>query len=158
VEYGYFKRFLADHSHLEAYRTEWCVFYEELKLSGSIDMVFRDKTTGEFYIYDWKRVKEIEYEGFKGQCAITQCIHYIPHTNFWHYSLQLNTYKAILESKYDMKISGLFLVCLHPDNPAKSYEVVETHDLTAEMADLFEYRRSQLAGNAETLEKGGLAH
>jgi hypothetical protein len=37
-------------------------FNEEIKLAGSIDMVFQDKYTKEFHIYDWKRVKEISYD------------------------------------------------------------------------------------------------
>ena len=50
IEYKYFKNFVADYPHLRAYRTEWNVFHEELKLSGSIDMLFRDDNNGEFYI------------------------------------------------------------------------------------------------------------
>ena len=41
VEYTYFKNFVEDiviPRGFEAYRTEWLVFYEEVKLAGSIDM------------------------------------------------------------------------------------------------------------------------
>jgi hypothetical protein len=31
-------------------------------------------------------------------------ISHIPDTNFWHYSIQLNTYKLIIERKYGYKI------------------------------------------------------
>ena len=60
VEYEYFKQFLEDYPHLEPYRTEWTIFHEELRLSGSIDMVFRNKKDGTFSIYDWKRCREIK--------------------------------------------------------------------------------------------------
>ena len=61
-EFDYFMNFEADHENkLIPYRTEWMVFHEELKLSGSIDMVFQNKK-GELEIYDWKRSKAIEYD------------------------------------------------------------------------------------------------
>jgi len=140
VEYKYFMEFVRDHPHLEAYRTEWCVFYEEIKISGSIDMVFRDRNTGEYLIYDWKRSKGIEYESYGGKTAITPCIAHLPDTNFWHYSLQLNVYRKILQDKYDMKIARLALVVLHPDNHNKTYEVVDVPILDKEMDDLWKHR------------------
>jgi hypothetical protein len=41
---------------------------------------------------------------------------YLPNSNYWHYSLQLNMYKRILEKNYNKKIKDMFLVCLHPNN------------------------------------------
>lgn len=150
TEYKYFMEFLADHSNLEPYRTEWCVYYEEIKISGSIDMVFRDKKTGEYHIYDWKRVKSIEYEAFRGQTALTEPIKDLPNSNFWIYSLQLNTYKAILEAKYGMRINDLYLICIHPDNPNKTYEKIKCHDLSKEIQELFELRRKEVELGIET--------
>lgn len=149
IEFKYFLEFARDYAHFEPYRTEWCVYYEELKLSGSIDMVFRDKNTGEFYIYDWKRSKEIKFEGFGGKKSHTQCISHLDDCNFWHYSLQLNTYRAILEEKYGMKISGMALVVLHPDSLYGTYDIIQCHDLRKEIADLFELRREQVANGVE---------
>ena len=54
IEYEYFNNFLADFPDLKPYRTEWTVFHEELKLAGSIDMVY-EKPDGTLLIYDWKR-------------------------------------------------------------------------------------------------------
>jgi ATP-dependent exoDNAse (exonuclease V) beta subunit len=59
TEFGFFRRFVADYPELKPYRTEWTVFYEEYKLSGSIDMVF-ENPDGTLQIYDWKRCKSIE--------------------------------------------------------------------------------------------------
>ena len=139
VEYGYFKDFARDFAHLEAYRTEWCVFHEELKISGSIDMVFRDVRDGAFYIYDWKRSKEIKYDDEWCDYGVSPALKSVPNLNFWHYSLQLGIYRAILEEKYGLKIAGMFLVVLHPDNGG--YQVIETADLRAEIRGLFEERK-----------------
>jgi hypothetical protein len=141
VEYGYFLNFVRDFPELKPYRTEWMIYYEELKLSGSVDMVF-EKPDGTLLIYDWKRCKEISYDDRR--CAITDCIRHLPDTNFWHYSLQLNTYKTILEKKYGKTVTGLYLVCMHPENPYRNYERIEVPSLEKEMVDLFEYRREQL--------------
>jgi hypothetical protein len=64
-------------------------------------------------------------------------VSHIPDTNFWHYALQLNTYKYILEDKYGKRIRELNLVRIHPDNPAKTYELIPVPIMTREMIDLF---------------------
>lgn len=153
IEYRYFLEFARDYAHLEPYRTEWCVYYEELKLSGSIDMLFRDKNTGEFYIYDWKRSKGIVFEGFGGKKSHIPCIAHLDDCNFWHYSLQLNTYRAILEEKYDIKISGMYLIVLHPDNLCGTYDRIQCHDLRKEIADLFEMRRKMVEDGTDQINK-----
>jgi hypothetical protein len=139
TEYEYFKQFLEDYPHLEPYRTEWTIFHEELRLSGSIDMVFRNKNDGTFSIYDWKRCREIKKTDRK--CSTNPVIEHIPDTNYWHYCLQLNTYKAILESKYDMKIYDMYLVCLHPENKNKSYQRILVINMQNDIQKLFEQRR-----------------
>ena len=102
-------------------------------------MVFQDERTGAFYIYDWKRSKEIKYDDNYCDFATGTCLKGVPNLNFWHYSLKLGIYKAILEEKYGMSISGMFLVVLHPDN--KTYERIEVADLEKEIEALFEERK-----------------
>jgi hypothetical protein len=152
VEYKYFQDFVGDFVRespdTKPYRTEWMVYYEEYKLSGSIDMIF-ENPDGTLLIYDWKRCKEITYENNYGKTAITPCIQHLPDTNFWHYALQLNVYKTILEHKYGKKVVGLFLVCLHPDNPYKTYDRIEVPFLEKEMKDLFEMRSLELLGKVD---------
>ena len=143
IEYSYFQKFVQDFPNLKPYRTEWMVYWEEIKISGSIDMVFENEN-GELLIYDWKRCKEISFENGFGKNAITPCISHLPDSNFWHYSLQLNMYKKILENKYDKKVVGLFLICLHPDNPYKTYDRIEVNVLDTEMNDLLEVRRKEV--------------
>jgi ATP-dependent exoDNAse (exonuclease V) beta subunit len=143
VEFGYFKRFVQDFPELKPYRTEWTVYYEELKLSGSIDMIF-ENPDGTLQMYDWKRSKGIEYEAYGDKCAKTKCISHLPDSNFWHYSLQLNIYRQILEEKYGKTITGMYLICIHPDNYNKSYQRIEVQDLRTEVGFLFEERRLQL--------------
>ena len=89
-------------------------------------------------IYDWKRCKEIKKTNSFGDSGLPECINHLPDTNFWHYALQLNTYKAILERKYAKQIVGMYLVILHPAQ--KSYQRLAVPDLSAEIAELFKYK------------------
>lgn len=144
LEFKYFLKFVKDHPDLTAYRTEWMIYYEELMISGSIDMVFKNPD-GTISIYDWKRAKEIDTEPKFGKYSHTPCISHLPDVNFWHYSLQLNVYRMILEKKYGMKVSKLVLVRIHPDDVYKTYECLEVPFLDDEIAALTELRLKQVA-------------
>lgn len=135
-EYKYFLDFVEDHKHLEPYRTEWKIYDEESKLAGSIDMVFSD--VNGIHIYDWKRSKEIIKSAPFGKSAINPLIGDIPDTNFWHYCLQLNTYKYIIEKNYGLKVTDLYLVVLHPNN--SHYLKIKVIDLQSHVIKLINER------------------
>ena len=135
-EWKYFLQFVKDFPNLKPYRTEWTVYNEDIKLAGSIDMVY-ENPDGTLSIYDWKRVKEISRINSWNKFAITRSICQMPDSNFWHYSLQLNTYKAILEAKYDKKVTDLYLIRLHPDAEENNYELIKVPDLSADIQTLF---------------------
>lgn len=144
VEWEYFLQFLCDNPDLKPYRTEWMIFDEELKLAGSIDMVY-ENPDGTLSIYDWKRSKDISKTNEWNKFATNPLIGHMPDTNFWHYALQLNTYKAILERKYGKRVTKLCLVRLHPDVEEKTYELLEVPILTKEMGDLFAERAKEVS-------------
>jgi ATP-dependent exoDNAse (exonuclease V) beta subunit len=135
IEWNYFINFLKDNPHLKPYRTEWMIYHEDMKLAGSIDMVYENED-GTLEIYDWKRCKEITQGNQWSEKALQEKISHIPSANFWHYSLQLNTYKKILEDKYEKQVTKLCLVRLHPN--ADNYEVIEVPFLTEEINSLFD--------------------
>ena len=143
LEWKYFIEFIKDTPDLKPYRTEWTIYHEELKLAGSIDMVY-EHPNGSLSIYDWKRSKDITRINTFNKYALTESICHMPDSNFWHYALQLNTYKAILEQKYDKKIVDLYLVRLHPDNQEKTYELIQIPDLSKEIQNLFEQRIKEI--------------
>lgn len=142
-EWKYFLEYVKDHPDFMPYRTEWMVFYEELQLSGSIDMIY-ELPTGELMIYDWKRAKEIKQQDNFHNHAKTKCIEHLPDTNYWHYTLQLNVYKMILEAKYEKKVKELCLVVLHPDNYNESYLLYPVPIIEQEISDLCKIRMKQL--------------
>jgi hypothetical protein len=152
-EWRYFMKFWEDcGGDLEPYRSEWEVFTDsidgsdkterKIKLCGSIDMVFRRKSDGKFVIYDWKRSKEIKSENPFGNGLYP--LDHLPDTNYWHYTLQLNVYKWMLEKYYGLDVADLYLVILHPDNP--SYRRMRLNILNDEVEDMIECRRRAVEG------------
>jgi len=131
------------------------IYDKELKLAGSIDMIFENED-GNLEIYDWKRCKEIKKDNAWGK-AKTPCINHLPDTNFWHYSLQLNTYKAIIEKNYGKKVVNMCLVCLHPDNKNNDFLRFEVPDLSSEIKALFEYKLLEIKDRRQ-LDINNLKH
>jgi ATP-dependent exoDNAse (exonuclease V) beta subunit len=133
-EWAMFIQFVRDHHYLKPYRTEWTIYHEDAKIAGSIDMVY-ENPDGTLEIYDWKRCKEITSVNNWNETATNPLIKHLPATNFWQYSLQLNTYKKILEEKYGKRVTKLCLVRIHPDS--SQYELLEVPFLDKEVGDLF---------------------
>jgi len=153
-EYGLFQNFLADFPQLEAFRTEWTVFHEEVRVAGSIDMVFRNTLTGQYEIYDWKRVKEISMNAFRADdVGLVPPLATMPNTNYWHYALQLNIYQYILHQKYGLDVSNRCLIVLHPDNAYKRYMRYELPDLQSTVAELFELRLAEVEAKSSPVEE-----
>jgi len=148
VDWKYFINFIRDHPDLKPYRAEWLVYNENAKIAGSIDMVFENQD-GTLSIYDWKRSKEITKSKFTNKFGNHPIICHLPDTNFWHYSMQLNTYKFILENNYGRTVKDLFLVRLHPDNETNNYEVISVPNLYSEIEELF-LEREKKEINIET--------
>ena len=146
-EWNYFIQFIHNFPHLKPFRTEWTIYNEDLKLAGSIDMVYinPDDTLS---IYDWKRVKNISRVNTFDKYAITESICHVPDTNFWHYAIQLNMYKTLLELKYNKKVTELYLVRLHPDTEENTYELIAIPLLDQEINDLLKERMNYLLKNA----------
>jgi hypothetical protein len=166
-EMRYFSNFHRDLSHtLKPYRTEWTVFHEEARIAGSIDMVFQDIGTAAtstadtsqpiadcregaeppLVIYDWKRCREITKTNPNFRFSTHPILDHIPDSNFWHYALQLNIYKYILQTKYGKTVTDLYLIVLHPE--AQDYKRVKLPNLQTEVEALFKERISHFAAGS----------
>ena len=143
LEWQYFINFVKDNPDLKPYRTEWTVYHDDVKISGSIDMIY-ENPDGTLSIYDWKRAKNITRINNFSKFALSPQICHLPDSNFWHYALQLNTYKSIIEQKYNKTVTDLFLVRLHPDAEEKNYELIKLPDLSIEINELFLERKNLL--------------
>lgn len=166
-EFHLFKDFMYDHPWLRPYRTEMRVFCAELRVAGSIDMLFEDMRLprGNFVLADWKRAKEIKTSGYcecewvrgcgkihGGDCAAfgaSPITAHMPDCNMSHYSLQLNGYRWLLHRHYGMHVSEMMLIILHPQ-PEKQgkrlaevdYQTVAIPVLDVETEAIMAQRRS----------------
>jgi ATP-dependent exoDNAse (exonuclease V) beta subunit len=123
------------------YRTEWRVFTEKYKVAGSIDIVFEGSGKGKVKVYDWKNSKEIKMENRYEKAH--EPLSHLPHCNFYHYSLQLNLYKWILENHYDLKVEEMGLIIVHENFP--SYLKYDVKDMTKDIELLLNhYKNSSL--------------
>ena len=113
LEYMQFTEFLKNH-RFSPFRTEWAIYDEKLKIAGTIDMIHKREDV--FDIYDWKRsyrivdfsgnpIAENSY-GKKGLGVLNQ----IDDTPYWHYCIQQNLYRYILEQNYGIRIEKMYLV------------------------------------------------
>ena len=127
LEYMQFIEFLENHK-FKPFRTEWAIYDDELKIAGTIDMIH--KRGDVFDIYDWKRSHRIvdfwgkpiavNNYGEKGLGELNQ----IEDTPYWHYCIQQNLYRYILERNYDIIIEKMYLVVFCDDtNEYRKLEV-----------------------------------
>lgn len=123
----FWEDFLTNNPGCKIYRTEWLVYDEDIPLSGSIDCTVITPE-GKYILIDWKRSKEIKmnnrWQRGKGPCSdLDDC-------NYNHYTLQLNVYRHILETKYGGTVEEMALAVFHPDYDGYStYPIDRREDL-----------------------------
>ena len=127
------------------YRTEWFIFDDEYELAGSVDMLYQvnadDPNT--LVIYDWKRsCKLSDKVGFGGK-TMNAPLDHLPDCSYWHYTMQLNVYRHILERKYGKTIVGMYLVGLHPDLK-HGFQQEKVPELRAEVDAIFAVRKTEI--------------
>lgn len=135
--YLHFERAFLQPLGLEPWRTEMNLFHCGLRLAGQADLVCRAED-GRLVILDWKRSRDIKASGFRGQRQRPPLAH-LPDCNLWTYCLQLNTYRHMLESEYELPVAGMFIVVLHPEQAPRGAHVYEVPRLEAEIAALVEH-------------------
>lgn len=130
-DFEIFLDFYNDHKHLQIYRTEWIIFADDLRITGSIDAVFINKD-GSLTLGDWKRSKQINFTSYNNQTGKPPFEH-LSDCNYNHYSLQLNLYRIILEKYYGFTVKDMFLGVFHPDNDKYIKIDIQRMDKEAEL-------------------------
>ena len=125
-EKQHFLQFMKDYA-IQPYRQEWPVYDTALNIAGTIDLICQEDD-GEFTIYDWKRSSKVVNaqgqpitEGFNGKMSLNGIN--LPDTSFYHYCLQQNLYRYMLETHYGIRVRAMNLVVLCGDYP--SYYVAQ---------------------------------
>jgi hypothetical protein len=128
LEIKNFMKFASTHV-LIPYNVEWRVCNEDVHLAGTLDFA-SSNSDGTIDIYDWKCCKDL---GFVAYNAYSHVIPHIPDTKYWKYTVQLNLYKFLVESKYNKRVRKMVLVCFHPSKP---YYKLEVADIQAYIPDI----------------------
>ena len=115
-----FSKFLQQMKSGTAFRTEWAIFATEENLAGSIDFVALEPD-GSLSLYDWKRTRRMLDKFNSFGKSMGNPLEHLPDATMWHYRLQLNVYKRILEKYYNATVSGMYVVGCHPDNGAQPF-------------------------------------
>ena len=118
---------------LEPYRTEWIIYDKDYDLAGSIDFVARNKKTGNFWIIDWKRSTALRRDSFRGKCGMGPCAD-IPDCNGFHYQIQVNLYRHILEKHYGIQVEQCCVINLNPE--LKTYDLLMADDLQDKVVEM----------------------
>lgn len=119
-EFHLFNEFVVDHKEIKPHRSEWRIFDEDFNIAGTIDLISKDGEECE--IYDWKRSKKVIdiltgkpiLKDPWGNVGIGK-LSTIDDTSYNRYCIQQSIYKFILEKRYDLKISKMYLVVLYPE-------------------------------------------
>ena len=82
-------------------------------------------------IYIYFITISIKYNNYK--YSTLKGLQHLMDTNFNHYSLQLNLYRFILESKYNFKVKNMYIVCLHPANKNNDYLIYTVYPMVQEL-------------------------
>jgi len=141
-EFKYFLNFYEEHKHLKIYRTEWLIFSDILKITGSIDATFINED-GTLTLGDWKRSKGIKEESFGEKTGYFPLSH-VPDCNYYHYSLQLNLYRTILEKFYGHTVKEMFLIITHPKNKNENYLRINVKKMDKEIQMMLDHRKEEL--------------
>jgi len=142
LEFQYFLQFHSKEvAHMKPWRTELRVFDRELRLAGSVDMLYISPNSTQqcplLVMYDWKRSKEIKKYGRYGHGKGP--VHHLPNTNLWHYNLQLNVYKTLIERNTPWRIESMWLGVFHPVQ--EDYLTFRVHDFSDEVSRMLEMRK-----------------
>ena len=145
-EYELFLEFVKEHEAMgwRPYRTEAMVFCQELKITGSIDMLF-ENVEGDLILVDWKRLaKPLQFSTPFKKFSIHPKLRHLHDVNGVHYSLQLNLYAWLLNRHYNKTVKEMYLVVFHSSQD--KYLKYKVADLQAEITMLFEERLRRLNG------------
>ena len=94
---------------------EVMIYSEELKISGTIDLLLYDKNSNKYIIMDWKTSKKISMQSFRNKMGVHNVSSNIPDSKFNHYALQLSLYRYILETYYNLNICEHLIIHLKDD-------------------------------------------
>ena len=115
-------------------------------LAGSIDFVAVD-ANGALILFDWKRSKSLRSKYSNHFSCMLPPLQHIEDCQGWHYRLQLNAYRYLLEKYYGKYVASMHVVCTHPDNVDDAF-VDDVPALNREIESMMEIQRARVRETA----------
>lgn len=122
----------------EVVKDEFIVGSIEYDIAGSIDNLFINKENGNLVMIDYKTNKEIKESSFNHQ-KMLEPLNDIDDCNYYHYCLQLNIYKILIEKYTNIVVKNVFLVYF--DEQKQNYKEYKIKNLQAICKQLLESRK-----------------
>ena len=120
-------------------KSELVVGDPEYNISGTVDQLFYNKKHGEYQIFDWKTNKDIRKYSDFGK-TFNHPISHLEECEFNTYSLQLTTYKRIIERNTNIKIGKLYIVWFNELND--KYQLFQCDELNNEFDLMVENKKT----------------
>ena len=149
-EFTMLQNFLQGMTGWRAYRTEWVIYAEEENLAGSVDFCAIDER-GTLALIDWKRSANLETK-YSSPRAMREPLCHLPDCSGWHYRLQLNAYRYIIEKYYGFMVSKMFIVGAHPDRQLEPFvdDVPRMHQETEAVMHIWRMKANDVRGAASS--------
>jgi hypothetical protein len=139
---SYFHEFHNDFIHLIGAKTEFVIGdINNTKICGMVDLLCYNEKTDTFEIIDFKTNKKIKTASAYKTKMISP-FNDLPDCELAHYTIQLNTYRYIIEKYTNLKITGLKIVWLNSDN--ETYKIFELDDIQPKIKEAFQLLSSTL--------------
>lgn len=106
-------------------RTELVIGDKEIGLCGMVDMLFWNEKAQEYQIWDWKTNTKLKDRNDFGK-TFTGILSDHDDCEMETYSLQLSTYRYLIEKNTNIKLGNSYIVWFNENNP--SYKIYETYD------------------------------
>lgn len=119
-------------------KSELVVGAKELKLAGQIDQLFYNTQLDALQLYDWKTNRKL---GRTSNYQMTHCLSHLESCELNTYSLQLYTYKYLLEKNTNIRLHDkLHIVWFneHNDTP----HIIECRDMTKEVQMMLQFKEA----------------
>ena len=130
--------------YYEFIEAEKIVFSPRRKIAGTIDLLLRNRTTGEYVLGDWKTSRKIRREAFRQETG-HGIFSDLPHCNHVHYSLQLHAYRELLLSEgylaNDAGVRGI-IIHLFEANGRVACDFINPREVAHSVGELFRSRES----------------
>lgn len=107
-----FESMLQDEDIYEPVMPEVKIHTKE-QISGMVDMLYRNKKTGNYLVCDWKRCKDLK-KRIGNKKGHGPCKDYYD-TKLSHYRLQITFYAMTLNKYYNIRVTEAWIVGLHPN-------------------------------------------